>query len=138
MTSTGYAAKEEEYNRALADIKKRFPDIDEEKIKIPPRNTDQDIVILIAIFLGGLLLEGIVGSFLLGEVLAGGFIAGLGFAIAISLINVGGLGLGMGVVFDNFHRKKKDNYLVFCFMVYSCFGSKCWRCIISLQTSSTI
>ena len=107
ITSTGYAAKEEEYNRALADIKKRFPDIDEEKIKIPPRNTDQDIVILIAIFLGGLLLEGIVGSFLLGEVLAGGFIAGLGFAIAISLINVGGLGLGLGVVFDHFHRKKK-------------------------------
>lgn len=107
ISSTAYTPKHDKYEKALSELKKRFPDIDEEKIKTPPRNTEQDIVVLIAIFLGGLLLEGVIGSFLLGEVLAGGFIAGLGFAIAISLINVGGLGLGLGVVYDNFHRKKK-------------------------------
>ena len=101
-----YSTKKQSYNNALANLMSRYPDVDEEKIKNPSRNTEQDWVILVAIFLGSLLLEGIIGAFLLGEVLAGGIIAGVGFAIAISLVNILGLGFGMGKVFDYMHRKE--------------------------------
>ena len=108
-----YSTKEKSYQNALANLRLRYPDVDEEKIKSPPHNTEQDRVILFAIFLVSIVSEGIIGAFLLGEVLAGGYITGAVFAFAISLVNILGLGFFMGKVFDYMHRKKAIQSLWF-------------------------
>ncbi|MGU9950841.1 MAG: hypothetical protein ACNYPH_00730 [Gammaproteobacteria bacterium WSBS_2016_MAG_OTU1] len=104
-----FPKKQSEYQIAFTELKKRYPNLDQSIVEKTVNKTDDDTVVLFAIFIVALLIESVVGSFLLGEVFAGGFIAALGFAFAVSAINVGGLGIGLGVLFDKTHRRHHIN-----------------------------
>ena len=109
----GYPALQEKHNQRIAEMKRKYPAFNVNKIKERPRSTEDDTLWLIAIILMGLSIESFFGAFLLGEALAGGLIAALAFAFTISLVNVGGLGLGLGKLFVHFHKKHAIKFVWF-------------------------
>ncbi len=114
--------KEDEYRLSFMELKKRYPNLKQDIVEKTLNNTEQDKFMLFAIIIASLLAEGVVGSFLLGEVFAGGVFSALGFALGISLINVGGLGIVVGAFFDHHHRKKHIHFYWFILWVMVVIG----------------
>lgn len=111
--SKEYAEKWEGFDRKLQSLKSHFPHVDIELVKSERDKAkgSGDWVLLFGILLICIVFEAAVNMSLLASALTTGLIGAFVIAVLVSFLNVGVVGAGSGLLFNNILSQPKKNQL---------------------------